>query len=178
MANTLKIDFKFRLFLTLIFTFIIWSHIGWDYHNGGVPVHYLFQSDEMPGISNFWGAILFPFFSFYLLSRIQKRIDESAIENLKKVGLRFLISLCCSGAISFFFLNNVDVIDYIMVAILLLAFIFPLYKSEYLLGWVVGSMFTFGAVIPMVFGSILTLLFFGFYQLKKLVVGLFRYKNV
>ncbi|MGC1516195.1 MAG: hypothetical protein WA810_11525 [Maribacter sp.] len=54
-----------------------------------------------------------------------------------------------------------------MGTVLMLAFFFPVYKSEYLVGWVLGSMFTFGAMIPMVFGSILAGLFFIFYYLPR-----------
>jgi hypothetical protein len=122
----------------------------------------------MPGIPNWVGAIVLPFFTWFLLGRIKKRMNRSnRNETLKKIGFRFLAALLFAITISVCFLNDIMIVDYIMGTIFLLAFVFPLSKSEYLLGWVVGAAFTFGAIIPIGFGSILCLLFFLFYSVAK-----------
>ena len=74
-------------------------------------------------------------------------------------------------------MNGIDITDYIMGLIFILALVFPLYKSEYLLGWVFGSAFSFGAIIPILFGSILCLIFFVIYQLMSGVKRLLSPKN-
>lgn len=163
---------KHRFVITAIVTFAIWVHIAWDYFHGGVPTHYILQSEDMPGISNWWGGIVLPIFTYFLLFRIHKRLNlPDNKESLKQIGLRFLAGLVFAISISVSFLNGVEITDYIMGLIFILAFIFPLYKSEYFLGWVLGSSFTFGAIIPISFGSILCLAFFLIY---KLVTGLKR----
>ena len=63
-----------------------------------------------------------------------------------------------------------------MGALFILAFFKPLYKSEYLLGFVLGATFTFGGMIPMGFGSVLALLFFMFYTIGRILLGLLRSK--
>lgn len=159
---------KHRLLITGIITLAIFGHIVWDYFHGGIPTHYIFHSNEMPGIPNWLGAIFLPFFSYFLLFRIHKRLNTPEHkDSLKEVGLRFLAGLLFAITISVTFLNGIEVTDYIMGLIFILAFIFPLYKSEYLLAWVLGSSFAFGAVIPMVFGSILCFVFFLIYQLVR-----------
>lgn len=75
------------------------------------------------------------------------------------------------------FMNNIDVIDYIMGSLFILAFFFPLYKSEYLFGWVLGSAFTFGAIIPIMFGSIFASVFFLLYKIPRALVNYFQPTN-
>lgn len=176
----MKLPLKLRVALTLLVTFLVWSHITWDYFHGGIPTHYLLQNADLPGIPNWLGGLVLPFFTWFLLYRIHKRIDRRKItvasESLRAVVLRFLAAVLIAILIAICFMNGIDLIDYIMGCIFILAFFFPLYKSEYLLGWVLGSAFTFGAIIPIGFGSLLALIFFMFYQLRKGIVGLFRRK--
>jgi hypothetical protein len=159
---------KHRLLFTLFISLLVWGHVLWDYFHGGIPTHYLFHNKDMPGIPNWVGAVVLPFFTWFLLGRIQKRTNQpNTNETLQKIGLRFLAGLLFAITISICFLNDIMIVDYIMGTIFLLAFVFPLYRSEYLLGWVVGAAYTFGAIIPIGFGSLLCLFFFLFYFLVK-----------
>lgn len=174
----MKLSPRFRILFTILITLLIWSHLAWDYFNGGIPTHYLLHDKDLPGIPNWLGGIVLPFFTWFLLYRIHKRIDKLqmslASERLRAVILRFLLAMGVAITISVFFTFEIDVIDYIMLGIFALAFIFPLYKSEYLLGWVIGASYTFGAIIPIGFGSILTLLFFIFYKIARVTMALVR----
>ena len=177
----MKLTLRLRLLLTVIVTIFVWGHVAWDYHHGGVPTHYLLHDDRLPGIPNWWGAAILPFFTWFLLYRIHKRIDgrelSVASESLPKIVLRFLTAVLVAVAIAVCFMNGIEVTDYIMGSLFVLAFFFPLYKSEYLLGWVLGAAFTFGAILPMGFGCLLALIFFILYQLRKTMVGFFRSKT-
>lgn len=165
---TVTLSKQHRVLITLVVTLLVWGHVLWDHFHGGIPTHYLFHNENMPGIPNWVGAIILPFFTWFLLQRINKRmIGSLGKESLMKIGLRFLAGLVFAITISICFLNDIMIVDYIMGAIFLLALIFPLYKSEYLLGWVLGAAYTFGAVIPMGFGSLLCLVFFLMYSLVK-----------
>ncbi len=173
-----QLTLKLRILITTVVTFLVWGHIAWDYAHDGIPVHYILHSKDMPGIPNWWGAIVLPFFTYFLLFRMSKRLKETENkESLKLIGLRFLGGILFAVSISVSFMNGIDITDYIMGLIFLLAFFFPLYKSEYLLGWVLGSSFSFGAIIPIGFGSILALLFFIFYKLSMFMKGLVKPSN-
>jgi hypothetical protein len=174
----MKLTLRLRVFITLIVTILVWAHIVWDHFHGGIPTHYLLHNKDLPGIPNWWGAIILPFFTWFLLFRIHKRInDPSAEEPLKSVILKFLSALMVSIIIAVCFMNNIDVIDYIMGSLFILAFFFPLYKSEYLFGWVLGSAFTFGAIIPIMFGSIFASVFFLLYKIPRALVNYFQPTN-
>jgi len=171
---TSKLTKETRIAITLIVTLLVWGHVVWDYFHAGIPTHYLFHDENMPGIPNWLGALVLPFFTWFLLGRIQKRMNRSnSDETLKKIGFRFLAALLFAITISVCFLNDIMIVDYIMGTIFLLAFIFPLYKSEYLLGWVLGTSYTFGAMIPMLFAVVFAGLFFVLYGFRKVVMRLF-----
>lgn len=159
---------KHRIILTGIVALFIWGQVLWDYLHGGIPTHYLFHNKDMPGIPNWVGALVLPFFTWFLLHRIHKRLNQSNTkESLKKAFWRFIAGLSFAVTISVCFLNDIMIVDYIMATIFILAFIFPLFKSEYLLGWVIGASYTFGAIIPIGFGSLLCLVFFLMYSLVR-----------
>lgn len=174
----MKLTLRLRVFITLIVTLLVCSHVAWDYFHGGIPTHYLLHNKDLPGIPNWWGAIVLPIFTWFLLYRIQKRIATSSVEeHPKSVMSRFFSAFMVAIIIAVCFMNSVDVIDYIMGSLFILAFFFPLYKSEYLLGWVLGSTFTFGAIIPIGFGSIFALVFFLFYKIPRAIVTYFQSKE-
>ena len=174
----MKLTKNIRLQVTAMVTLFIWSHILWDYFHGGIPIHYLFHDPDLPGIPNWVGGCILPFFTWFLLHRIHKRREASdAKESIRLIIYRFLVALSIAVFISVCFTSGIDAIDYIMLGIMILAFVFPLYKAEYLLGWVLGSALTFGAVIPMVFGSVLALIFWFFYKIGRGVLGVLRPKK-
>lgn len=176
----MKLPLRLRVLITSTVTFLVWGHIAWDHFHGGIPTHYLLHDDSLPGIPNWLGAIVLPFFTWFLLYRIHTRIDLPDIpnvsESINKVYFRFIAAFLVSVSIAIFFTLEIDIIDYLMGCIFILAFFLPLYKSEYLLGWVLGSAFTFGAIIPIGFGSIFALILFIFYKVSRVVLGLFQSK--
>jgi hypothetical protein len=48
-----------------------------------------------------------------------------------------------------------SVASYLFLSILLLAVLLPVYRAEWVLGFVLGMSFTFGAVLPTMFASII-----------------------
>ena len=174
----MKLPLKFRIAVTVAITLLIWSHIAWDYFHGGIPTHYILQDPDLPGIPNWLGGIVLPFFTWYLLYRINKRMDDPESEEKFNMGfVRFFLALLVSVMIAVCFMMGIGVIDYMMLGLFIFAFFFPLYKSEYLLGYVIGASFSFGAIIPIVFGSILALIFFIIHIISKALVRWVRPKR-
>jgi hypothetical protein len=177
----MKLSKRLRVTITAVVTVLVLAHIAWDHFHGGIPTHYLLHDKDLPGIPNWLGGIVLPFFTWFLLYRIHKRIDLTEVpvasESVRKVILRFIAAFFVSVSIAIFFTMEVDVIDYIMGSILILGFVFPLYKSEYLIGWVLGSTFTFGAIIPIGFGSLFALVLFVIYKIARAVLGFFSQKG-
>ena len=174
----MKINLKNRILFTLLVTILVWAHVLWDYFHGGIPVHYLFHDKDMPGIPNWIGASILPFYTWWLLLRIQKRQQKQGTSfSISLVFKRFLLAAVLAITIAVCFVHGIQIPTGILLGILGLGIIFPLFYSEFLLGWVLGSSFTFGAVIPMGFSPFLALGCFLLYQIGRGLLLLMRPKT-
>ena len=140
----------------------MWSLLAWNHYHGGVPSHHLLAREDLPAISNWWGGILIPLLTWFLLFRIQKRIIRSNGEKTKVssslIFYRFAGSLFFGILLSAFFtFGYTDIPGYMLIGLFVLALFIPIYRAECLLGFVLGMTFTFGAVLPTGIGSLLAL---------------------
>ena len=158
--NTKKF-FRIRLYITVIVTLFIWTLLLWNYYHDGVPSHHILANKELPAISNWWGGILLPLLTWFLLYRIQIRIgfqnkgNSIFDRNLKRAFYGFAFSLLFGILLSAFFtLGYPDICAFMFLLLFPVGLIFPIYRAECLLGFVIGMTFTFGAVLPTVIGSL------------------------
>lgn len=153
--------FRIRLYFTAIITIAIWSLLTWDYLHGGVPSHHLLHREDLPAFSNWWGGILVPALTWFLLYRIQKRVSNNStgFKFSNHILYAFISALCFGILLSVFFTSgNTEMPFYMMIALLFTAIIFPIYRAECFLGFVLGMTFTFGGVLPVLIISILSLI--------------------
>lgn len=146
--------FKGRIYFTLFITLAIWSLLVFYLYHGGVPAHHILANEDLPEISNWWGGLLLPLMAWFLSYRTQKRIfnrnenpDPSSQQRFALYGLLGSLVYGILVATSFAF-EITDVTGKMMLAMLPIALFIPLYRAEYILGFVIGMTFTFGAVLP------------------------------
>lgn len=157
--------FKIRIYVTGIVSIAIWSLLIWYHYNGGVPIHHIAADEDLPSISNWWGALLLPLLTWFLTYRIQKRIFGSKDGYpaapkylLLHVLYRFAGALLFGIILSVCFsLGYHDLTGYLILGLLPVAILFPIYRAECLLGFVIGMTFTFGAVLSTAFGALISL---------------------
>lgn len=153
--------FKIRIYFTVLVTIAIGSLLAWNYTHGGVPSHHILADETLPQISNWWGGAVLPLLAWFLLYRIQKRIfsnneDKEIGKKITNAVLGFASALIFGILLSVFFrLGHNNISGNMMLSIFPLALFVPLYRSEYLLGFVIGMTYTFGAVLPTGIGFIL-----------------------
>jgi len=157
--------FKPRLYFTALVSVAIWSLLTWNYYHGGVPSHSIMAREDMPSISNWWGAVLLPLLTWFLLHRIQRRLNSGKDESIKLTTIPSEVVYGFAGALlfgialsTFYTLGSKDIPGYMVNGIFVIAFFFPIYRAECLLGFVLGMTFTFGAVLPTGIGSIFALI--------------------
>lgn len=150
-----KKKLRTRTLLTLIITILIWGHLIWEHYNGGVTTHQILHRADLPGISNWWGGLALPLLSWFLISRIQQRQTSEIGKTLNMSILRFALAIVFGITLSVFFSLGTQIPNYMMIGLIALSFFIPLYLSEYLLGFVIGMAYTFGAILPMAAGIIL-----------------------
>jgi hypothetical protein len=160
-----KMFFMTRMYFTAIVTIAIWSVLSWNHYHGGVPSHHILAREDLPEISNWWGGLLLPLLTLFLLFRISKRAtgknnDVSQVIPFPRSipygfigGLLFGITLS-----SFFTFGNTEIPGYMLMGLLILSLFLPIYRAECLLGFVIGMTYTFGAVLPTGIGSILAVI--------------------
>src|SRR5258706_3603885 len=156
---------RYRLYFTGFITFAIWSLLIWNYYHGGVPAHHLLHDPTLPSVSNAWGCLLVPILTAYLLYRIQKRNQQVGdrqtinLQNLKKAVFAFVISVVYAIIIALAFSFEYNAVsEFMFPALLILALIFPLYRAEYYLGFVLGLTYFFGAVLPSGIGAVVVII--------------------
>lgn len=162
------------LFLTGFMTCMIWALLAWDHFHGGVPSHHFFANKNLPAISNWWGGLLVPALTAWLLYRIQKRVflPQNDDQEIKK-RLKQVLYGCCGGLIlgmliSFFFnLGNDEVNSYLLLGLFPLALFLPIYRAECFLGFVLAMTYTFGGVLPIIVGSVLITICFILYRVVR-----------
>lgn len=99
--------------------------------------------------------------TWFLLYRIEQRINDNKLDEpdtLGAIGYRFFGALLFGIILSFFFSIGTDMPSHMMTGLLIISFFIPIYKAEYLLGFVIGLTYTFGAILPIGIGAILTII--------------------
>ncbi|MEX0330402.1 MAG: hypothetical protein AB3N64_03165 [Puniceicoccaceae bacterium] len=147
---------KIRLYFTLLVAFMVWCLLIWQHFNGGVPKHYILHRADMPAISNWWGGILLPVLSWILVGQVVRRGSG-------KVRSSAICAFCCALlygiVLSASFIYQFEPLTSLMApALLFLALFFPIYRGEYVLGFILGMSYTFGAVLPTAFAIVVGLL--------------------
>lgn len=153
--------------ITGIITVAILSLLIWQYFHGGVPAHHILDKKNLPAISNWWGALLLPVLTWFLLGRIEKRLQKQGAtapltqkQNLRIAAL-FLLGLIMGLGIAISFLYDYKpILDNVLYFILVISVAVPIFYSEYMLGFVLGMTYTFGAVLPTAFIFTISLISF------------------
>jgi hypothetical protein len=167
--------FKAKIYFTGIISMSIWGLLAWDYFHGGVPSHHILHREDLPEFSNWWGGILLPLLTWFLLYRIQKRENLTKIQSPFpiKVIYGFLAALLFGVLLSTFFsFGNTEMPGYMVLGLPVLALFYPIYRAECFLGFVIGMTFIFGGVLPTGIGSIFAIIAFLIHKLVR-PVGLY-----
>lgn len=161
-----KYSFKpIQIYATILVGIFICSLLLWEKFHGGVVTHHILHRSDLPGITNWWGIVLLPLLCWISFYRIQKRfiqINKFGITQqifIKNTVLGFLGALLFGLVLAIAFSNGyTNFIDYQVDCLLLLLLFVPMYRSEYILGFVLGMTFALGAILPTAFALIIALL--------------------
>ena len=145
-----------QIFLTILASLYIWTLLAFEHINGGVISHHILHRADLPAISNWWGALALPLLSWFLLGRIYRRVpDTYPLTVLISFGGALLFGVLVSVL---FRLEQQEVLSQLVLSLPLLALFFPLYRAEFLLGFVLAMTFTFGVLLPTGFGLMVSLM--------------------
>lgn len=165
-----SLSFNNRLLITAISTLAFSLILIQEYVGGGVATHYLLHDKDLPGFSNWWGLITIPAVTWIALSLIKNQSTESIP---KGATLRFLAALLFGMTMSLAWnLSLESLMLYLMLGAILLSLFILLYRPEIFLGFVLGMMLTFGAILPIIIGVVLFIIFMIAHAIKMGVLFL------
>ena len=167
---------RIQLYFTAAVSIVTWVLLLWQYTHEGVPSHHLLHRADLPAISNWWGALLLPLLSWFGLAYVHKNILATKLlkenEYPISVVVGFISALFYGGLIALFFVTGKPEISGIMFqGILVLALFFPVYRVEYVLGFILSMSFAFGAVLPTGFGVLIALVSAMLYHLTRYITS-------
>jgi hypothetical protein len=148
---------KIRVLFTIVVTFLLTSLLVYQFVNEGIPSHHFLANKELPLISNAWGGIVIPVFTWIMLWRIDIRIFKAADD------ITFPTSVLMSffGSLLFGVVLGVSInIGFKEVSsnthwiLFVAAMLFPTYRAEYFLGFVLGLTYWVGGVLPIIVGGV------------------------
>lgn len=141
------------------FTLVV-IHLAWEMFHGGVVSHHFLARSDMPSISNWWGIVLVPALAWFVAGRVQGRSPsgmqgEGAIpENIRRAIPAFAGALVYGGALAVSFSYGLGFEQYLFMGLFAIGLILPIYRGEYILGFVLGMMATFGGILPMIVAAV------------------------
>lgn len=122
--------------------------LGWEYTHGGILRHHLLNNASLPAISNMWGLVVLPVLGALAAWAVARRARERP-GALIPATAGFLGALLGGVALSVAFVTGGEAAaTQVMMALLVAGVVFPVYRAEYLFGFVLGMTFVFGPVLP------------------------------
>ena len=121
-----------------------------EHFDGGVRSHHLLDGPDFPAISNWFGLIVLPLLGWLLGARLRKQMTSAVAHGSSmRSGICLVCSLLYGAALATSFEAGApSMASGLFLGLFLLAVALPLYRIEYIFGFVVGMAFTFGAVLP------------------------------
>lgn len=147
-----------RLIITFVVAILIFGLLIWNYFHGGVPSHHILDKKNLPAISNWWSGIFLPILTWILLTGIKTRIQKQPYPHEQYKSLmtntlvRFAIGLIFGIILSVSFIYNFKpFMGNVLYLLLIISFFVPIFFSEFILGFVLGMTYIFGAILPTAF---------------------------
>jgi hypothetical protein len=130
------------------------AHLAWQVFHGGIERHHLLNRADLPAISNAWGVVFLPLLAWFLAGRLLRRAPTTRAA--RTVAAAAFGALAAGIALSLAFLSaNADAPASVLLGIMLVGLVLPIYRSEYVLGFVLGMSITFGPILPALVASVI-----------------------
>lgn len=133
------------------------GHLAWEASRGGILSHHLLGDPSLPAVWNGWGLLVLPAIAWIAAARLVRTSGRGV--RLHPAALLRLVGAMAAGiALSVAFTaGRSDVAGYVLLGIAIAGLAVRAYRIEYLLGFVLGMAYTFGALIPTLIGSAIAL---------------------
>jgi hypothetical protein len=152
------------------------AHVGFEYFNGGVKTHHFLARADLPGFSNWLGLMVLPLLGVVLAVRA-KSAQGGEVNGIlpPTVAAGTVGSLAYGAALAASFHFGFEQASLILfLGLFLCSIALPVYRAEYIFGFVVGMAITFGSVIPLTFALLFATISFGFRRIAVFILSAVR----
>jgi hypothetical protein len=152
------------------------THLAFEHFNGGVKTHHFLARGDLPGFSNWLGLAILPMLGAALYVRIRRLQGTDGQPGLPiSVAVPLIVSLLYGAGLATSFHFDASQVSLVLfVGLLLVAIALPVYRAEYMLGFVVGMTLVFGTAIPLLFALCFAAMSLGSREARRVVVSAFR----
>ena len=132
------------------------TFVGTEHFNGGVKTHHFLARADLPGFSNWLSLLILPILGIIVAIRANSlqaghpsNIPASTLVAGAAGSLAYGAALAASFHLGF---EQASLV--LFAGLLLLSVALPVYRAEYIFGFVTGMTITFGSVIPLTFAVV------------------------
>lgn len=169
---------KIRIGFTIGITVVLGALLLYQYLHIGIPSHHFLARNDMPLVSNVWGIVTIPLFTWFLLWLVSQRLFKHGSKILfpENVIIAFGASLVFGLALGLSIQFGSRLLpSNVPIVLFVLALLLPTYRAEYFLGFVLGLTYFVGGVLPIVIGVVFLLLSaITYLYVRALLIWIFR----
>ncbi|MBM3763290.1 MAG: hypothetical protein FJW36_24000 [Acidobacteria bacterium] len=132
------------------------TFVGFEHFNGGVKTHHFGARRDLPGFSNWLSLLILPLLGMIVAHRANSKQAAHTSKILPPpLAVGAAASFAYGAALAGSFLFRFEQVSLILfVSLFLLSLVLPVYRAEWIFGFVTGMTIAFGSVIPLVFAIV------------------------
>lgn len=155
------------------------AHLAFEHFTGGVRSHHLLNRPDLPAISNWLGLVTLPLLGVLLGLRIRTHSSPARFLGMPLPVLTALAGAFVYGGMlaASFELGASSITSATFIGLFVLALALPVYRAEYVAGFVTGMTFTFGGVLPLLVAMVVAVVSFVVRYSFRSIVALLRKKR-
>jgi hypothetical protein len=155
------------------------AHLAFEHFTGGVVSHHLLHRQDLPAISNWFGLITLPILGVVFGLRVRAHPNQACWAGVPIHMLAAFLGALIYGAMlaASFELGATSISSAIFLGSFAFGLLFPVYRVEYILGFVVGMTITFGGVLPLFVASVVAVVSFVFRYIFKKIASTIHQRN-
>jgi len=181
-ASTIPLTDRMSSFRVVVFMLplaaaaIAAAFVGVEHFNGGVKTHHFLARADLPGFSNWLSLLILPLLGIIVALRVnslRSRQPSNSPTSTIAAGVAGSLAYGATLAVSFHF-GPEQVSLALFAGLFLISVALPVYRAEYIFGFVTGMTVAFGSVIPLTFAIVFATVSFVCRRAAVLAVSVVR----